>query len=153
MANQADYEIGDRVHHFKFGAGVVVAFSLLEGGEQTIEVDFETSGKKLLSLAHVILQKMNDDALQEKKIKHHNWPESTFFNEPANQPHYMGSHWNPFCEDQAILKNLRDYLIEQKVIVRDRSKVVLCEDSLRISIGTEEENHILLNLLNQYKPL
>lgn len=115
MANQADYEIGDRVHHFKFGAGVVVAFSLLEGGEQTIEVDFETSGKKLLSLAHVILQKMNDDALQEKKIKHHNWPESTFFNEPANQPHYMGSHWNPFCEDQAILKNLRDYLIEQNV--------------------------------------
>lgn len=46
-----------------------------------------------------------------------------------------------------------DYLIEQKVIVRDRSKVILCEDSLRISIGSEEENHILINLLNQYKPL
>jgi histidinol-phosphate aminotransferase len=50
-------------------------------------------------------------------------------------------------------KKVFDYLIEQKVIVRDRSKVILCEDSLRISIGTEEENHILLNLLNQYKPL
>ena len=50
-------------------------------------------------------------------------------------------------------KKVFDYLIEQKVIVRDRSKVILCEDSLRISIGSEEENHVLLNLLNQYKPL
>ena len=50
-------------------------------------------------------------------------------------------------------KKIFDYLIEQKVIVRDRSKVILCEDSLRISIGSEEENHVLLNLLNQYKPL
>ena len=50
-------------------------------------------------------------------------------------------------------RRIFDYLIEQKVIVRDRSKVILCEDSLRISIGSEEENHVLLNLLNQYKPL
>lgn len=50
-------------------------------------------------------------------------------------------------------KKIFDYLIEQKVIIRDRSKVILCEDSLRISIGSEEENHILINLLNQYKPL
>ena len=50
-------------------------------------------------------------------------------------------------------KNIFDFLINQKVIVRDRSKVVLCDDSLRISVGTDEENHILLNLLKQYKPL
>lgn len=50
-------------------------------------------------------------------------------------------------------KKVFDYLIEHKVIVRDRSKIMLCEDSLRISVGTEIENHILLNLLNQYKPI
>lgn len=50
-------------------------------------------------------------------------------------------------------KKIFDYLIQQKVIVRDRSKVVLCNESLRISIGTEQENNILLNLLKQYKPL
>jgi len=50
-------------------------------------------------------------------------------------------------------KKVFDYLIEQKVIVRDRSKVILCENSLRISVGSEEENHVLINLLNQYKPL
>jgi histidinol-phosphate aminotransferase len=50
-------------------------------------------------------------------------------------------------------KNIFDYLIELKLIVRDRSKVILCEDSLRISVGTEEENVHLINLLKQYKPL
>ena len=48
-------------------------------------------------------------------------------------------------------KKIFDYLISQKVIVRDRSKVILCDDSLRISVGSEEENHILLHLLKQYK--
>jgi len=46
-----------------------------------------------------------------------------------------------------------DYLIQLKIIVRDRTKVVLCNESLRISIGTEHENNILLNHLKQYKPL
>jgi len=50
-------------------------------------------------------------------------------------------------------KNIFNFLIQQKVIVRDRSKVVLCDESLRISIGTAEENNILVNLLKQYKPL
>ncbi len=50
-------------------------------------------------------------------------------------------------------KRIFDYLIEQKLIVRDRSKVVLCDNSLRISVGTEEENLHLINLLKQYKPL
>ena len=38
-------------------------------------------------------------------------------------------------------------LIEHKVIVRDRSSVELCEDCLRIKIGTESENNILIELL------
>ena len=47
-------------------------------------------------------------------------------------------------------KPIFDYLIEHKTIVRDRSKVVLCEDSLRISVGTESENKNLITLLNNY---
>jgi histidinol-phosphate aminotransferase len=47
-------------------------------------------------------------------------------------------------------KQIFDYLIEQKTIVRDRSKVVLCDNSLRISIGTEQENNHLLSLLTNY---
>ncbi|PWK26468.1 histidinol-phosphate aminotransferase [Arcicella aurantiaca] len=47
-------------------------------------------------------------------------------------------------------KKIFDYLIEQKTIVRDRSKVILCDNSLRISIGTTEENHHLIELLKKY---
>lgn len=110
MASKADFKIGEQVHHFKFGAGKVLGFSQMEDGSKTIEVEFENSGKKLLSLAHVMLEKVNDDALQAKKTKHHNWPENTFFNEPADQPHYLGSHWDAFCDDKEILKALPDYL-------------------------------------------
>ena len=38
-------------------------------------------------------------------------------------------------------------LVEQGIIVRDRSKVTLCEGCLRITIGTPEENQILLQAL------
>jgi histidinol-phosphate aminotransferase len=37
-----------------------------------------------------------------------------------------------------------DDLIEEKVIVRNRAKVLLCEDCLRITVGTREENERLL---------
>ena len=40
-------------------------------------------------------------------------------------------------------------LIAQKIIVRDRSKVLLCEDSLRITIGTAEENKRLVAALKK----
>jgi histidinol-phosphate aminotransferase len=39
-------------------------------------------------------------------------------------------------------------LVEKGIIVRDRSKVILCEDCLRITIGTETENKKLLDVLN-----
>lgn len=38
-------------------------------------------------------------------------------------------------------------LIDQQVVVRDRSRVQLCEGCLRITVGTEEENQRLLDVL------
>ena len=43
------------------------------------------------------------------------------------------------------------YLVEQKVVVRDRSKVELCEGCLRITIGTPEENELLLAALKEFE--
>lgn len=45
-------------------------------------------------------------------------------------------------------RGIYDFLVENGIIVRDRSKVVLCDDSLRITVGTPEENEILLNTLS-----
>lgn len=45
-------------------------------------------------------------------------------------------------------RGIYDYLVENGVIVRDRSKVILCDDSLRFTVGSPEENEILLEKLN-----
>lgn len=43
--------------------------------------------------------------------------------------------------------NTYNSLVDQGIIIRDRSKVALCEGCLRITIGTSEENETLLNTL------
>jgi len=43
------------------------------------------------------------------------------------------------------------YLVRQHVIVRDRSRVTLCEGCLRVTVGSPEENRQLINELKQYK--
>ncbi|GGB02719.1 MULTISPECIES: histidinol-phosphate transaminase [Mucilaginibacter] len=44
-----------------------------------------------------------------------------------------------------------DYLVKQGIIVRNRSKVELCEGCLRITVGTPDENTILLEALQNFK--
>jgi histidinol-phosphate aminotransferase len=41
-------------------------------------------------------------------------------------------------------------LVEKGIIVRNRSTVELCEDCLRITVGTPEENRVLIETLNIY---
>lgn len=47
-------------------------------------------------------------------------------------------------------RKVYEYLAEKGVIVRDRSSVILCDDCLRITIGTPDENKQLIRLLNEY---
>lgn len=42
------------------------------------------------------------------------------------------------------------YLIDQGIVVRNRSRVELCENCLRITIGTPQENNALLGALRRY---
>jgi histidinol-phosphate aminotransferase len=51
--------------------------------------------------------------------------------------------------DQAT--RIYDYLKEKGIIVRNRSNVVLCEDCLRITVGTPEQDKQLLKTLKEYK--
>jgi histidinol-phosphate aminotransferase len=43
-----------------------------------------------------------------------------------------------------------NYLAAKGIIVRDRSRVILCDDCLRITVGTPEENQQLINELKAY---
>jgi histidinol-phosphate aminotransferase len=51
------------------------------------------------------------------------------------------------CEQS---QKLFDYLIEQKIITRNRSTVTLCEDSIRITIGLTEENNQLVDKIKRF---
>lgn len=44
-------------------------------------------------------------------------------------------------------RGIYDYLLEKGIVVRDRSKVELCEGCLRITVGTEKENADLIKNL------
>jgi histidinol-phosphate aminotransferase len=47
-------------------------------------------------------------------------------------------------------KGIYDHLLKQEIVVRDRSKVELCEGCLRITVGTEQENKELVTALQQF---
>jgi histidinol-phosphate aminotransferase len=48
-------------------------------------------------------------------------------------------------------KGIYNFLVQKGIIVRDRSKIDLCEGSLRITVGTPAENNILIETLKNYK--
>ena len=48
-------------------------------------------------------------------------------------------------------KGIYNFLVQKGIIVRDRSKVELCEGSLRITVGTPAENEILIETLKNFK--
>ena len=45
-----------------------------------------------------------------------------------------------------------EYLLNDGIVVRDRSKIVLCEDCLRITVGAPEENKELIKSLQNFLP-
>jgi histidinol-phosphate aminotransferase len=50
----------------------------------------------------------------------------------------------------ADAKAVYNYLVKKAIVVRDRSKVELCEDCLRITVGTENENKELITALQAF---
>ena len=46
---------------------------------------------------------------------------------------------------------LYQFLLDNKIVVRDRSRVVLCDESLRITVGTAAENRRLVESLRTFK--
>ena len=47
-------------------------------------------------------------------------------------------------------RKIYQYLVDQKIIVRDRSSVALCEGCLRITVGSPQENKQLVDALKKY---
>ena len=49
-------------------------------------------------------------------------------------------------------REIYNYLSTNGIIVRDRSRILLCNNCLRITIGTPDENTQLITTLKNYKP-
>ena len=57
---------------------------------------------------------------------------------------------NFFLARMTDAQKIYDYLVERGIIVRNRSRIQLCDNCLRITIGTRSENNELLAALRQY---
>ena len=57
---------------------------------------------------------------------------------------------NFFLAKMTDAKAIYDYLVDNGIIVRNRSRIQLCANCLRITIGTRTENNELLSALRQY---
>lgn len=58
---------------------------------------------------------------------------------------------NFFLAKVCDANQIYNYLIDKGIVVRNRHNITLCNDCLRITIGSNEENRLLLSALRQYK--
>ena len=58
---------------------------------------------------------------------------------------------NFFLAKMTNAQKIYDYLVDRGIIVRNRSRISLCQDCLRVTIGTKSENNQLLAALRQYQ--
>lgn len=57
---------------------------------------------------------------------------------------------NFFLAKMTDAQGIYDYLVKKGIIVRNRTKVTLCYNCLRITVGSKSENNELLSALRQY---
>jgi histidinol-phosphate aminotransferase len=74
---------------------------------------------------------------------------STFLELPICEKVYP-SNANFFLAKMTDAQSIYDYLVEKGIIVRNRSRIQLCGNCLRITIGTKSENTELVGALRNY---
>lgn len=74
----------------------------------------------------------------------------TAFRELPICRHIYPTDANFFLARMTDAKAVYDYLVNKGIIVRNRNGIHLCDNCLRITIGTKSENNKLLSALRQY---
>ena len=57
---------------------------------------------------------------------------------------------NFFLAEMTDAQAIYDYLVDEGIIVRNRSRITLCNNCLRITIGNKTENNKLLGALRVF---
>jgi histidinol-phosphate aminotransferase len=104
---------------------------------QEFALDYLTNWKKIQEETKGIISERN---LLEKKLIKFSFVKEVF---PSDANFILIR-----VEDANHLYN---YLIKRGIVVRNRSNQPLCDNTLRLSVGTSEENQQFLNVLNQFQ--
>lgn len=92
--------------------------------------------------------KVNKQVSDVKRERDHVLP--AFADLPCCEAVYP-THANFFLAKVKDADRIYNYLIDNGIVVRNRSRVQLCGDCLRITIGTPQENNALLAVLRRVK--
>jgi histidinol-phosphate aminotransferase len=65
--------------------------------------------------------------------------------------HVYPTDANFFLARMTDANAIYNYLVDRGIIVRNRNRIQLCQNCLRITVGTKSENNELLSALRQYK--
>ena len=90
------------------------------------------------------------NAMIKELVAQREWLENELPNIPA-VIHIYPSDANFLLVKVKDATSMYKHLIENKIVVRDRSKVVLCENALRITVGTEKENKLLIEAMKAWQ--
>lgn len=90
------------------------------------------------------------NAMIKELVDQRQWLENELPNVPS-VIHIYPSDANFLLVKVKDATSMYKHLIENKIVVRDRSKVVLCENALRITVGTEKENNILIQAMKAWQ--
>jgi histidinol-phosphate aminotransferase len=82
-------------------------------------------------------------------VSQRNWLENELQRLPLVQ-HIYPSDANFLLVKVVEARAIYGYLLSREIVVRDRSKVILCEGCLRITVGTEKENRELIRVLEEF---
>jgi histidinol-phosphate aminotransferase len=90
------------------------------------------------------------NAMIKELVAQREWLENELPNVPA-VIHIYPSDANFLLVKVKDAASMYQHLIQNKIVVRDRSKVVLCENALRITVGTEKENKLLTEAMKVWE--
>ncbi|MBU6158059.1 MAG: histidinol-phosphate transaminase [Bacteroidetes bacterium] len=90
------------------------------------------------------------NAMIKELVAQRQWLENELPNVPA-VIHTYPSDANFLLVKVKDATGMYQHLIKNKIVVRDRSKVVLCENALRITVGTEKENQLLIQAMKDWQ--
>lgn len=103
-----NWTVGSRIEHPVHGPGTVTSV-----GTDYLGIAFDAGGEALIRRAAFEQQAQAPTADESAPTARTTlpWPQSTFVAEPADTPHYLGSHWDPFVEDSdEIIRRLPDII-------------------------------------------